>query len=92
MLASSSLCWERAISLNLFSFRVFNGSCLALLFDLPLVASGVLGREAACGANAAIGFKPLDFLDSLSVHLVCMYDVMVIYVVFFLETGHAEQV
>ena len=36
----------------------------SLLFDLPLVASIGLGREAACRANAAIGWKPLDSLDS----------------------------
>ena len=42
----------------------FCGSCFALLLDLPLVASGVLGWEAACGANVTIGWKPLDCLHS----------------------------
>ena len=74
----------------------FYGSCFALLLDLLLVASSVLGWEAACGRER------LDRMDTsrlpplvhaiASVHFVCIYDVIVIYVVFFRETGHAELV
>ena len=91
VLASSSPCWERTMLPDLFSFCVFGGSCFALLLDLLLVTSGVLGREAACGANATIGWTPLDGLDSFMRLRACTLFVhttfIVINVVFFRETG-----